>query len=88
MAQARFERVDQCLEAAAAGLGIARVQRGQIDPYLELGQLVIAYPRCAGKDRGYFLCYAQALRGSSALLSFRSWVTAQGQAHERAALGT
>ena len=80
---ASFEQVSQLLEAAAAGLGIALVQRCLIDDHLQTGRLVIAYPHAVSNERGYFLCYAQALRRSPALMAFRRWVMAQGRAHEQ-----
>lgn len=83
VAAARFEQVSQLLEAAVAGMGIVLVQRCLADQYLAAGKLVIAYPQCVSNDRGYFLCYPQALRRSPALVAFRSWVIAQGQAYEQ-----
>ena len=83
VAAARFEQVSQLLEAAVAGMGIALVQRCLADQYLAAGKLVIAYPQCVSNDRGYFLCYPQALRRSPALVAFRGWVMAQGQAYEQ-----
>ncbi len=83
VAAARFEQVSQLLEAAVAGMGIALVQRCLADQYLAVGKLVIAFPQCVSNDRGYFLCYAQALRRSPALVAFRNWVMAQGHAYEQ-----
>lgn len=84
---ARFDQVSQLLEAAVAGLGMALVQRCLIDQYLESGKLVIAYPHCVQNDRAYYLCYAQALRRTPALVAFRRWIIGQGQAHEQGVTG-
>jgi len=78
-----FEQVSQLLEAAVSGMGIALVQRCLIDDYLHTGRLVIAHPLRALNDRGYHLCYPEALRRSPALVALRDWLQAQGREHER-----
>lgn len=77
-----FEQVSQLLEAAVSGMGIALVQRCLIDDYLDSGRLVIAHPLRANNDRGYHLCYPEALRRSPALIALRDWLQAQGREHE------
>lgn len=76
---ASFEQVSQLLEAAVAGLGVAVVQRCLIDDYLLSGRLVLAHPRHVVNDRGYHLCYPQALRRSAALTCLRQWLQDQGR---------
>ena len=79
----RFEQVSQLLEAAAGGMGLALVQRCLIDDHLQAGTLVIAHPQRVLNDRGYHLCYPEALRRAPALVALRDWLQAQGRAHEQ-----
>jgi len=74
---ADFEQVSQLIEAAVAGLGVAVVQRCLVDEHLVSGKLALAHPLHVVNDRGYFLCYPEALRRSPALASFRAWLQAQ-----------
>jgi LysR family transcriptional regulator, glycine cleavage system transcriptional activator len=76
---AHFEQVSQLIAAAVAGLGVAVVQRCLVQEHLLSGQLALAHPLHVVNDRGYFLCYPEALRRSAVLASFRSWLQAQGQ---------
>lgn len=76
---ADFEQVGQLIAAAVAGLGVAVVQRCLVEEHLLSGQLVLAHPLHVVNDRGYYLCYPEALRRSPALASFRSWLLAQAQ---------
>jgi len=75
---ADFEQVGQLIEAAMAGLGLAVVQRCLVDEQLLSGKLALAHPLHVVNDRGYYLCYPEALRRSTALASFRTWLQAQG----------
>jgi DNA-binding transcriptional LysR family regulator len=77
-----FEQISQLLEAAASGLGLAVVQRCLMDEHLQAGTLVIAHPQRVINDRGYHLCYPEALRRAPALVALRNWLQAQGRAHE------
>lgn len=75
---ADFELVGQLIEAAMAGLGLAVVQRCLVEEHLLSGKLALAHPLHVVNDRGYYLCYPEALRRSTALASFRTWLQAQG----------
>ena len=82
---ASFDQVSQLLEAAVAGLGVAVVQRCLIDDHLLAGRLAIAWPEQVLNDRGYYLCYPEALRRSPAVIALRGWLQEQGREDERAA---
>lgn len=82
-----FDQVSQLLEAAAAGLGIAMVQRCLASDYIDSGRLTLAWSEMATNTRGYYLLYPSEGRQRHALEAFRLWLLQEAQAAEQTEQG-
>lgn len=79
-AAADFELVGLLVQAVAAGLGVAVVQRCLIEADLAGGRVAIAVPQSVEIERGYHLCWPGARPAGRALEAFRRWLGGQGAA--------
>jgi len=69
-----FDQVSQLLEAAAAGLGAAIVQRCLVGDYIDDGRLRIAWDAEVINSRGYYLAYPFHRRLHPPLAAFQKWI--------------
>lgn len=74
---ADFELVALLVQAVAAGMGVALVQRCLIEEDLAAGRVVVALDAPVRLERGYFLCQPANRDPSPALTDFRLWLLAQ-----------
>ncbi|MGJ7530638.1 LysR substrate-binding domain-containing protein [Variovorax sp. GB1P17] len=77
-----FDQVSQLLEAAAAGLGAAIVQRCLVSDYIDDGRLRIAWDADVLNSRGYYLAHPFHRRLHPPLAKFREWLFHEAQAGE------
>ena len=69
-----FDLVANLTEAAAAGLGVAVVQRCLIERDLQAGRLVTPLNLTANTRRGYYLCVSRARTEVPAIKAFAEWL--------------
>jgi LysR family transcriptional regulator, glycine cleavage system transcriptional activator len=75
-----FDLAASLVEAVAAGMGAAVVQRCMIEHELRHGRVVMPVPASASTGRGYYLCAPRARADTPALEAFRHWLLAQASA--------
>ncbi len=83
---ADFELVALLVQAVAAGMGVALVQRCLVEEDLAAGRVAIALPAPVHIERGYFLCRPAARLPSEAFSQFRQWLLAQAAASRAASV--
>ncbi|WP_454722054.1 LysR substrate-binding domain-containing protein [Delftia acidovorans] len=74
---ADFELVALLVQAVAAGMGVALVQRCLVEEDLAAGRVALALPAPVHIERGYFLCRPAARMPSEAFVQFRAWLLEQ-----------
>jgi LysR family transcriptional regulator, glycine cleavage system transcriptional activator len=74
-----FDQASQMMEAAAAGLGIAVVQKCLVEAYLANGRLAIPFERTVMNRRGYHLVYPSRKRLLRPLALFKAWLMEQAE---------
>lgn len=74
---ADFETVGLLVQAVAAGMGVAVVQRCLVEEDLSAGRVAMALPAPVHIERGYFLCQPSNRAPSEALQQFRAWILEQ-----------
>ena len=74
---ADFELVALLVQAVAAGMGVALVQRCLVEEDLAAGRVALALPAPVHIERGYFLCRPAARAPSEAFVQFRAWLLEQ-----------
>lgn len=74
---ADFELVALLVQAVAAGMGVALVQRCLVEEDLAAGRVALALPAPVHIERGYFLCRPTARAPSEAFVQFRAWLLEQ-----------
>lgn len=74
---AGFDLVAGLVEAVAAGMGVAVVQRCIITQDLAQGRVAMPVAGTASTGRGYYLCVPRARADTPALDAFRGWLLAQ-----------
>ena len=79
---ADLETVALLLQAVAAGLGVAVLQRSLLAPDIAAGRVAIAIDQPVSLNRGYFLCQPSARPLNPALQVWREWVLRQAVATE------
>ena len=79
---ADLETVALLLQAVAAGLGVAVLQRSLLAPDIAAGRVAIAIDQPVSLNRGYFLCQPSARPVNPALQLWREWVLGQAVATE------
>lgn len=72
-----FDLAVGMIEAVAANMGIAVVQRCLIDRELAEGRVVMPMDKAANTGRGYYLCVPRARAESPMLETFRAWLLEQ-----------
>jgi len=77
---AGFDLAAGLVEAVAAGMGVAVVQRCMIEHELEQGRVVVPVAGSASTGRGYYLCVPRARPDTPALEAFRRWLLAKAAA--------
>jgi LysR family glycine cleavage system transcriptional activator len=77
---AGFDLAAGLVEAVAAGMGVAVVQRCMIDHELAQGRVAMPVPGSASTGRGYYLCVPRARPEPPALEAFRRWLLARAAA--------
>lgn len=77
---AGFDLAGGLIEAVAANLGVAVVQRCLIERELSERRVVIPIPLSASTGRGYFLCVPRTQEDQTAVQAFRSWLLEQATA--------
>ena len=74
---ADFETVALLVQAVAAGMGVAMVQRCLVEEDLASGRVTLALNAPIHIERGYFLCRPAGRAPSEALRQFRAWILEQ-----------
>ena len=74
---ADFETVALLVQAVAAGMGVAMVQRCLVEEDLAAGRVALALPLPVNIERGYFLCRPAERSISQPLAQFRDWILDQ-----------
>jgi LysR family transcriptional regulator, glycine cleavage system transcriptional activator len=74
-----FDLAAGLIEAAAANLGIAVVQRCLIEHDLAQGRVAVPLDLAVSTNRGYYLCVPRARTETPQLAAFRAWLLAQGR---------
>lgn len=74
---ADFEQVTMLVQAVAAGLGVAVVQRCLIDDELGAGRIAIPFENKVAYTVGYMLCTRRASASNRALQQLHLWLKAQ-----------
>ncbi len=74
---ADFETVALLVQAVAAGMGVAMVQRCLVEEDLASGRVALALEAPVNIERGYFLCHPVNRAPSEALEQFRAWIQVQ-----------
>ncbi|WP_027016186.1 LysR substrate-binding domain-containing protein [Comamonas composti] len=74
---ADFETVGLLVQAVAAGLGLAVVQRCLVQDDLDAGRVALALDAPVNIERGYFLCRPVVRAPSRSFEQFRDWLLAQ-----------
>ena len=74
---ADFETVALLVQAVAAGMGVAVVQRCLVEEDLAAGRVALALDAPVNIERGYFLCRPANRTATEALDQFRSWIREQ-----------
>ncbi|MFN4121026.1 LysR substrate-binding domain-containing protein [Acidovorax sp.] len=77
---ADFDRVALLVQAVAAGLGVAVVQRCLVEEDLGSGRIAIAVDQPVALERGYYLCYRTAHAAAPGLRALRQWLLAEAAA--------
>lgn len=75
--KADFETVALLVQAVAAGMGVAVVQRCLVEEDLAAGRVAQALDAPVNIGRGYFLCRPAARTPTAALKQFRHWILEQ-----------
>ena len=65
------------VQAVAAGMGVAMVQRCLVEEDLSAARVAMALPAPVHIERGYFLCQQSSKVPSEALQQFRTWILEQ-----------
>ncbi|MGU3625460.1 LysR substrate-binding domain-containing protein [Comamonas testosteroni] len=76
---ADFETVALLVQAVAAGMGVAMVQRCLVEEDLASGRVALALDAPVHIERGYFLCQQGNRPPTEALRQFRSWILEQAE---------
>ena len=74
---ADFETVALLVQAVAAGMGVAMVQRCLVEDDLTSGRVALALDAPVHIERGYFLCRPANRAPTEALDQFRTWIREQ-----------
>jgi DNA-binding transcriptional LysR family regulator len=74
---ADFETVALLVQAVAAGMGVAMVQRCLVEEDLATGRVALALDAPVNIERGYFLCRPANRAATEALDQFRDWILEQ-----------
>ena len=74
---ADFETVALLVQAVAAGMGVAMVQRCLVEEDLASGRVVLALNAPVHIERGYFLCRQSHQSSTPALQQFQTWIQEQ-----------
>jgi LysR family glycine cleavage system transcriptional activator len=77
---ADFEFVSLLVQAVAAGLGVAVVQRALVQEDLAAGRVAVALNAPVHIERGYFLCRPTARAVNPAFETFRTWLLEHARA--------
>lgn len=75
-----FDLAAGLIEATAAGLGVAVVQRCLIEQDLGQGRVAMPFDLTVSTNRGYYLCVPRSRTETSEVAAFRSWLLAQAPA--------
>lgn len=81
---AGFDLAAGLVEAVAAGMGVAVVQRCMIDHELAQGRVAMPVAGSASTGRGYYLCVPRARPEPPALDAFRRWLLSRAEAGKAA----
>ncbi|MBV8248331.1 MAG: LysR family transcriptional regulator [Comamonas sp.] len=74
---ADFETVALLVQAVAAGMGVAMVQRCLVEEDLAAGRVALALDASVNIERGYFLCRPANRAPTEALEQFTAWILEQ-----------
>jgi LysR family glycine cleavage system transcriptional activator len=77
-----FDHTYLALEAALDGLGIAMGPRYLVQDDVESGRLQVMFPQLLAPSSAYFFVHDVRRAGDPAIAALRSWLEAEGQAHE------
>ncbi|MDR0226973.1 MAG: LysR family transcriptional regulator [Burkholderiaceae bacterium] len=78
---ADFELVALLVQAVAAGMGVALVQRCLVEDDLAAGRVALALAAPVHIERGYFLCRPAGRQPSQGFGQFREWLLDQAAPH-------
>lgn len=69
-----FNQTTLAIDAALAGQGVALVQQEFVEPDLQAGRLVKAFPDSMSTDAGYYLVWPRKQRHPEAVAKVRGWL--------------